>query len=62
MSGDEHRKVAAICNVCETVYAAIEKPDDVIRPIGYPDGCCDEFDFSVITGNEPTGSVNSDTD
>ncbi|TYL38163.1 hypothetical protein CV102_13235 [Natronococcus pandeyae] len=54
MNGDEEsRKVAAVCDSCGTVYAAVERQDGDVRPIGSPAGCCSGSKLTVVEDESP---------
>lgn len=46
---DESRKVAAVCEACGSAYAAVERANGDLHPVGRPDGCCSDSKLRILS-------------
>ncbi|MDS0476921.1 hypothetical protein NDO75_18270 [Natrinema sp. 1APR25-10V2] len=63
MKGGERTRLVAACEDCGTMYAAFERPNGEIRPIGNRKGCasCGGTAFRPLpTFSDETGEANVD--
>lgn len=46
---DESRKVAAVCEVGGSAYAAVERANGDLHPVGRTDGCCSDSKLCILS-------------